>query len=241
MLNSLRSQLRLRWLSLRLRKPNLSLFSVFMGLTWLLGALLSLLALTIAQAHPDSTPAFDFKSYSYNAVVAPLTQAAETSANRSLKPTPGNLVAHPVEGTPTITLAAIENQLARYGSPVSGHGQALYDLGRKYGIDPAYALAFFIHESAAGTRGLATVTLSLGNIRQSAGSGFPAYQGFRKYPSWEAGMEDWYRLIKNLYIQGWQLRTVEAIVPVYAPAADHNDPQAYILAINSLVDGWRKN
>jgi flagellum-specific peptidoglycan hydrolase FlgJ len=113
----------------------------------------------------------------------------------------------------------------------------MYDLGIKYGIDPAYALAFFINESSAGTQGIATVTKSIGNIRVTPG--YENYQGFRKYPGWDAGIEDWYKLIKNLYVDGWGLNTVEKIVPVYAPAADNNNPAAYIKHVNNLVAQWR--
>ncbi len=146
---------------------------------------------------------------------------------------------HSVEGKPSISVAKIEEVLRQYNSPAVGTGQTLYDLGVKYRIDPAYALAFFVHESTAGTKGVAVTTKSLGNIRQTANSGFEGYQGFRKYPSWEAGMEDWYKLIRNLYIDGWNLRTVDAIIPKYAPAADRNNPPAYINQVNTMVDGWR--
>ena len=50
--------------------------------------------------------------------------------------------------------------LETYHSPAVGKGQALYDLGVKYGIDPVYALAFFWHESRFGTTGEARVTYS---------------------------------------------------------------------------------
>lgn len=147
--------------------------------------------------------------------------------------------AHAVSGAPTITVAKISQVLKQYNSPAVAASQAIYDLGVKYGIDPAYALAFFIHESSAGTKGIAVTTKSLGNIRQTANSGFEGYQGFRKYPTWEAGAEDWYKLIKNLYIDGWNLPTVEKIIPKYAPAEDNNNPTSYINAVNSLVDTWR--
>jgi hypothetical protein len=161
--------------------------------------------------------------------------------NLSSAVTPGAVPAGAtsVEGKPTITVAKIEAVLKQYNSPAAGAGQYMFDAGQKYGIDPAFALAFFIHESSAGTKGLATVTKSIGNIRQTADSGFEGYQGFRKYPSWEAGIEDWYKLIRNLYINSWGLRTVEAIVPRYAPAADRNNPPAYINHVCTLVAGWR--
>lgn len=138
---------------------------------------------------------------------------------------------------PSITPDRINQVLNQYHSPAAGVGQVMYTLGQQYGIDPAFALAFFIHESSAGTQGVAAVTKSIGNIRVTPG--YDSYQGFRKYATWEAGIEDWYKLIKNLYIEGWHLNTLQTIVPKYAPSADHNDPIAYINQVHNLVVGWR--
>jgi len=140
-------------------------------------------------------------------------------------------------GPPSLSVGAIEAVLSQYGSEAAGRGRALYDLGVRYGIDPAYALAFFVHESACGTRGVARFTHSIGNIRWT--SGYDNYEGYRSYATWEQGMEDWYKLITDLYINGWGLRTVDAIIPVYAPYGDNNDPPSYIADVQSLVDAWR--
>jgi hypothetical protein len=142
-----------------------------------------------------------------------------------------------VQGPPTITADQIEQVLQAYGSPLAGSGQALYNLGVKYGIDPAFCLAFFVHESDAGTRGEAVLTHNLGNIR--ATPGYPSLDGYRYYDTWLEGAEDWYKLIKNLYVQGWGLTTVDQIVPVYAPSADSNDPAAYVDDVEQLVSNWR--
>lgn len=147
-----------------------------------------------------------------------------------------------VLGSPTLTPARIETILRQYNSPALGSGQAMYDLGLRYGIDPAFALAFFIHESSAGTQGVAVNTKSIGNIRctpgyqclQTSGNG-----SFRKYVSWEAGIEDWYKLIKELYIGKWGLKTLGQIIPVYAPSADKNNPASYIQHVAQLVEGWK--
>ena len=76
-----------------------------------------------------------------------------------------------------------------------------------------------------------------GNIRASAG--YAQIEGYRAYRSWTAGFEDWYKLIKNLYIGQWSLTTVEQIIPVYAPSSDNNDVSAYISAVENAVDRWR--
>lgn len=143
---------------------------------------------------------------------------------------------HPVNTSPTISATFIDQVLAAAHSPAQGTGQVMYDLGLRYGIDPAYALAFFHIESSYGTTGIARFTHSLGNIRCSAG--YACRSDFRSYPSWEAGYEDWYHLVRTLYIGQWHLTTVEQIVPVYAPASE-NDVRAYIASVEQDVATWR--
>jgi len=126
--------------------------------------------------------------------------------------------------------------LAAYGSPAVGLGPVFYDQGVAAGIDPAYLLAFFVVESQAGTRGVARVTRSIGNIRCTPG--YACMEGYRAYASWAAGSADWYTLIRTLYLDTWNLRTPAAILPRYAPAGDGNDPVAYAARVTELVDGW---
>jgi len=138
---------------------------------------------------------------------------------------------------PSISAAAIDAVLASFSSPAAGTGAAFYDLGVKYGIDPAYALAFYIHESAAGTKGVARFTHSIGNIRTTPG--YKDYEGYRSYDSYEQGIEDWYKLIKELYVDGWGLRTPTAIIQRYAPWGDNNNPDIYAANVMQLVDSWQ--
>jgi hypothetical protein len=142
-----------------------------------------------------------------------------------------------VDTAPTITVERIEAVLRDFSSPAAGTGQAFYDLGVQYGINPAVALAFFIHESACGTKGVARFTKSIGNIRVTPG--YRDYEGYRAYDTWEQGIEDYYKLIRELYIDGWGLRTVAQILPRYAPPADNNDTDAYIHNVEQLMDSWR--
>ena len=166
------------------------------------------------------------------------TQPQAAAPGKAPKPAPARPTrTYELLGPPSLSVGAIESVLRQYGSEAAGTGQAMYDLGLRYGIDPAYALAFFVHESACGTRGIARFTHSIGNIRWT--SGYDNYQGYRSYATWEQGMEDWYKLITDLYINGWGLRTVDTIVPVYAPYGDNNDPPSYIADVQSLVDAWR--
>lgn len=149
-----------------------------------------------------------------------------------------------VLGAPTITVAQIEAVLAEYNSPAQGHGQEIYDLGVKYGINPAICLAFFIHESSAGSNPAwagrkddGSYTHNIGNIICT--EGWRCYGRFRDYDNWSQGIDDWYKLIKELYIGEWQRTTVDTIIPKYAPAADNNNEGAYIQAVKQLVQDWQ--
>src|ERR1700676_652201 len=68
-------------------------------------------------------------------------------------------------GPPTVSATLIDQVLSANNSPATGNGQAIYSDGVKYGIDPVFALAFFMHESSFGTAGIAQLTLSPGNLR----------------------------------------------------------------------------
>jgi|GEM_PF-480547 len=153
-----------------------------------------------------------------------------------------------VLGAPSVNAAFINRVLSSYNSPAAGKGQALYDMGVKYGIDPAFALAFFQHESSFGKAGEASTTLSLGNSRcvpdaacvNTSGQTCQANEScYAAFPTWEAGFEAWYKLIRNLYVAVWGLTTVDQIIPKYAPNADHNDEKSYIAALKKELDAWR--
>jgi len=141
-----------------------------------------------------------------------------------------------VLGQPSVTADFINRVLANAGSPAAGKGQALYDLGVKYDIDPAFALAFFQHESSFGKAGEAHSSLSLGNLRCIPDA--QCTDNYAWFPSWEAGFEAWYKLIRNLYVAVWGLTTVDQIIPKYAPTADHNDEAGYIAAVEHELDAW---
>ncbi|MBV9230389.1 MAG: glucosaminidase domain-containing protein [Chloroflexi bacterium] len=141
-----------------------------------------------------------------------------------------------VVGRPTITAAQINSVLCRAGSPACGTGNALYSLGVKYGIDPAYALAFFEKESTFGKYGVAHTNLGLGNIRCTPG--YRCMYGFRAYRSWAEGYADWYQLIRYQYVNSWHLVTIPQIVQRYAPPVENSTAQ-YIKFVESSVMVWR--
>ncbi len=156
------------------------------------------------------------------------------------QPTKVAIPSHPgpysVLGNPTVTSDFINQVLAAYHSPAAGKGQTLYDMGVKYGIDPAFALAFFMHESTFGNAGEARLSLSLGNLRCIPN--FKCQDGYAWFNSWADGFEAWYKLIRNLYVAIWGLTTVDQIIPRYAPTADNNNEAAYIAALKRAIDTW---
>ncbi|MGH2505802.1 MAG: hypothetical protein ACRDHZ_00045 [Ktedonobacteraceae bacterium] len=180
------------------------------------------------------------------------TQLAVTSTNGTplppLKAKPG---AFSLLGKPTISAHLINQVLAHYNSPAQGTGQAMYDLGKQAGVDPVYALAFFLHESGFGTTGEARTTYSLGNERcikdrpcidQDRG-------GYAQMNDWVDGYAHWYTLIRayasgeikrELTGHSTPLITVSQIIPTYAPSSDHNNERAYIQAIEHAVNTWRE-
>jgi len=209
----------------------------------LAAALIAILVVAWCISNQDTHSAF--AGSSFNPPVFPPAQGTQGIPVHSVSPQPTTPVpragSYRVLGHPTISVARINAILAAYHSPAAGLGQALYDYGVKYGIDPIYALAFFLHESTMGTTGVARTTLSLGNLRcipdrPCVPTGVNGY--FAQMYSWEDGFEQWYKLIRNLYVKQKGLVTIDQIIPVYAPSSDHNDVKGYIAALKEYIDAW---
>lgn len=150
-----------------------------------------------------------------------------------------------LQAAPSLSAEQIDAILASYGSPATGTGQAWVDYGTQHNIDPAFALAFFIHESTAGTHpnwaGLKDDGSSTHNVGNIICAGYPTCYGrFRDYDSWETGIADWYRLIDVEYIQGRGTTTLDEIIPIYAPSVE-NDVDGYTAVVKQMVDSWRTN
>jgi len=184
----------------------------------------------------------------------PDTVAAEEHAGEALVDTAGEpvtdtaLVIPPegnyhLRGAPSVTAEQVDQILVSYGSPAHGTGRVWVELGERYNIDPAFALAFFIHESSAGTNpnwaGLKPDGSTTHNVGNIICAGYATCYGrFRNYDSWATGIEDWYRLIDVEYIEGRGTMTVAEIIPIYAPAFE-NDVDGYVRAVETLVESWR--
>ena len=149
------------------------------------------------------------------------------------------VTSYSILGAPSVSAVLIDQILSANNSPAAGSGQAIYDDGVKYGIDPVFALAFFMHESSFGTAGIAQITHSPGNLRCIPNA--DCVSGYAAFASWSAGFDAWYQLISNLYVNTWGLTTLDQIIPRYAPPTDNNDDAAYISTVENAVDAWRGN
>lgn len=137
------------------------------------------------------------------------------------------------------------SELYPSGSPALEEDVSIWvEVPQKYRIDPRFALAFFIHESGAGTNPkwaghmpYGKTTKNIGNIICSRNWSGECFKRFRVYKTWQEAIEDWCILMWAYALgmaNGKPLVTVEQIVPVYAPDVE-NDTEAYILAIRKLV------
>lgn len=214
------------------------------GLPWALPVfsnkimLIALLSLIVIcgwwyQAPPKTTISGYYRS----------TENTSAGAVAALPKLPTPPDQHSVTDGPQISAQKIDQILADYGSPAAGTGAIWVALGQKYGINPAYAVAFFIHESSAGTNpnwaGIKPGGATTHNVGNIICAGYATCYGrFRDYPDWQTGIEDWYRLINVEYIQGRGTHTLEQIIPIYAPSIENNVP-AYVQAVTNLVKSWQ--
>lgn len=142
-----------------------------------------------------------------------------------------------IVGGPSLSASKIDTILTNAGSPAAGSGAQFVLDSAQYNIDSAVALAFFHHESSYGTAGAATQTHSIGNINCTPG--YSCIGRFRAYSSWDAGIDDWFKLISGPAYVGSGLTTLSQIIPKYAPASDGNSEASYIQSVQADVQSWR--
>lgn len=140
---------------------------------------------------------------------------------------------------PRLSPAQFRSILERAGSPAAAEADACYEVLVAHRVDPAFALAVFRHESRYGTVGICAQynTRNPGNTRSSrtgVGELIETTRGrFVRYPSWTEGFRDLaYRLVDPAFVYAQRgARTIGTIIPLWAPASDGNNPEAYIAAV----------
>lgn len=142
-----------------------------------------------------------------------------------------------VTGPPSVSPAFVDATLRRMASPLAGLGRYIYLDGRRWDIDPVFLVAFAVYFDRAGA--LPAAAHNVGHLRAVGAES--AMEGYRVFATWRAGIDAWYRLMRHLYIQQWNRRTLDAIVPLYAPAprlgveAELNDLRAMIAAWRAMA------
>ncbi len=147
---------------------------------------------------------------------------------------------NPIAGA-TISRETFKAFLKEMNSPALPEADSMYQACVQEGCDPAVAAAFFEHESSGGNQGVAAITRSLGNIRCTDGYdcySTPGNGAFRLYKSWTDSVHDWAKLLK-IYRDNYGRKTLEEIIPMYAPQSDNNNEAAYIAAVKQRVDDLR--
>ncbi|MBT4605141.1 glucosaminidase domain-containing protein [archaeon] len=154
-----------------------------------------------------------------------------------------------IRGDASISAFAIDLILEEAGSPAVGSGKYFIQYGEEYGIDAAFALAFFRQESTYATDpgSKADERKSLGNIRcpnapaLADGIQTTSTGDWCAYDSWENSIKGWYNYItesSNYFPK--EKYTLEEILPVYAPRKDTNDPDEYTKNVKTWVEEYRE-
>jgi hypothetical protein len=157
------------------------------------------------------------------------------------------LTDYSILGPADLSRAAFMRILRDAQSPALTEAGALYDALIAAGVRLAPFLAFFRQESRFGLAGIAAQyqTHNPGNVRTpeqaSAATIVNTPRGqFATYSDWTTGTRDWAARMRGPKYGGRGLRTVRQVLPIYAPATDGNDPQAYATAVLTIIEQWLK-
>ena len=127
----------------------------------------------------------------------------------------------------------IARLLEREGSPLAPLAEEIYDLAMFYRVDAAFALAQCMVESKLGctlaaqaNRSAALVPLAVGRMAAPSAAGAaipilpPRYgdefgMGYVTYPSWLAGLEEYFRILRLVFVDAWHEERVEDVAQAF--------------------------
>jgi|SRR5579859_1205281 len=140
----------------------------------------------------------------------------------------------------TLRPVVIARLLERQGSPLAPLAEEIYDLAIAHRIDAAFALAHWMLESQLGclplaqqTRNAALVRVLLTRLAAPTGPLHPVGAahpilpqrygdeyggGYVTYPAWLAGLEEYFRLLRHVFVDAWHEEKVEQIARAYLEA-----------------------
>jgi hypothetical protein len=147
----------------------------------------------------------------------------------------------PVNQGPSISRQQVAAALQ--GTALDGYGDLIYSLGQKYNVDPAFALSVARNESNYGASPAQAQNNNIFSISNALYGGSPT-PGSRwgQYPSKEAGIEAFFRLIASEYYPNQQT-TVGSIMwgpqgsqtHAYAPTSE-NSPDYPNRLLRTMAD-----
>jgi hypothetical protein len=166
---------------------------------------------------------------------------------------PANAGDYTVTAPNELTPDQINTILAHYGSPASGEGQAIYDLGQRYNIDDAYFLADYMKESSLGKSTLASppyynpTGMECSDLADSCTGADGNGRNWGAWNSRESGFAAWYQQISQRYVSGaidggYRLTTIYLIAcgPNGTGMYDGGSGcSGYASDIEHFVDTWR--
>ncbi len=143
-------------------------------------------------------------------------------------------ITHPTTLRPVLIARLLEQQ----GSPLAPLAEEIYDLAITYRIDAAFALAQWMVESELGRLPLAQVNHNAALVRLAltrraapapaaaadAGETRPMLplrygdvygSGYVTYPSWLAGLEEYFRLLRSVFVDACHEEEVAQIARAY--------------------------
>jgi hypothetical protein len=145
----------------------------------------------------------------------------------------------------TIAEKLFGSVLANWSSPAAPDAKEIFAAIARRGVDPAFLLAIFWQESNGGVRGYATENKNPGNQRTSrTGAGRPVetVKGrYIRFESWLDGFDDLaFRLVDPTFVYFKEnRRTIADIIYRFAPPADGNNTEAYILGVVKSMTTWQ--
>ncbi len=145
-----------------------------------------------------------------------------------------------ITGGPSISAKQIAAAVASRRPLEDGEAEYIFSLSRTTGVDAAFALAVWQHESGMGTTGAARDTRNMGNIEWSARchcQRLAAHPRWRAYHSFREAEADWFALVSGPVYVGSGNDTVARVITKYAPPVE-NDTAAYIREVRAAMKGW---
>jgi len=155
----------------------------------------------------------------------------------------------------TLRPVLIARLLEQQGSPLAPLAEEIYDLAIAYRIDAAFALAQCMVESQLGCLPLAQVNRNAALVRVAltrlAAPSSPLHpvgetqpilpprygdvygSGYITYPGWLAGLEEYFRVLRYVFVDAWHEEKVEQIAHAYLASAPGRKPVPGALRVTS--------